>query len=299
MAAWSSRRVVVRSVGGWSASAGPFGGCSQPRTGLLGPFQSAEWGVAARAATHARTANATTLALEERHLLAGSLHERVESDVGLEVADIKQIARQKRTHVIPLDDVPVVPGDRLAQERRSLELVANELGPLGGNDQEANQRVTRRDPAVATQQRIAEHRGPLDFEQEGDPAADVPDAVDVGDLVGGPADHAERRPCLAIVEPVGETPRAQPSNLLALADPGTHPQAVTAVDQGGDHLAVLLGAAEELVGGEEVVCGAGEAAVAPQAGPDERLVRQVVTGEERRHPLEERRLGQRAGGREE
>ena len=47
------------------------------------------------------------LALEEGHLLAGSLDARIEPDIRLEVADIKRIARQKRAHVIPLDDVPV------------------------------------------------------------------------------------------------------------------------------------------------------------------------------------------------
>ena len=45
--------------------------------------------------------------------------------------------------------------------------------------------------------------------------------------------------------------------------------------------------------------GAGEAAIAVETGPDEAVVGQVVTGEQRRDPLEERGLGERAGGREE
>ena len=50
-------------------------------------------------------------------------------------------------------------------------------------------RVVGRDPGVATEERLAEHRGPLDLEQERQPAADVPDAVDLGDVVDGPADR--------------------------------------------------------------------------------------------------------------
>ena len=53
---------------------------------------------------------------------------------------------------------------------------------------------------------------------------------------------------------------------------------------------------QQVVGGDEPVGRAGEAAVAVEAGPDERLVGQVVAGEQRRDPVEERGLG-RAGRR--
>ena len=72
------------------------------------------------------------------------------------------------------------------QQRRAVELVAHELGPLGGDDEEADERLVGRDPRVAAQERLAEHRRPLDLEQERDLAADVPDAVDVGELLGRP-----------------------------------------------------------------------------------------------------------------
>ena len=148
-----------------------------------------------------------------------------------------------------------------------------------------------RDARVTAQQRLAEHRRPLDLEEECGSTADIPDAVDIGDLVGGPADLAERPARLAIVEPVGEAPRAEPAGLLALTDPDAHPEAMAAVGQGGDRLGVLLGTAEEVVGRDEAIGRAGHAAVAPEAGPDECLVGQVVTDEQVRHPLEECRLG--------
>ena len=85
--------------------------------------------------------------------------------------------------------VPVV--ERRAQERRAGELVADELGPLRGDDEEPDERVVGRDPRVAAEQRLAEHRRPFDLEQEGDLAADVPDAVDLGEVLAGAADPAE------------------------------------------------------------------------------------------------------------
>ena len=201
--------------------------------------------------------------------------------------------------MVPLDDVPVVALDRLAQERRSLELVADELRPLRGDDEETDERVVLRDPGVATEERLAEHRRPLDLEEERRATADVPDAVDLGDVVDGPADLDEVGPMLALVEPVPEPSRSELARLLAAPDPDAHPEPVAAVGEERDRLGVLLRPAEEIVAGQHPVRRARHAPVALEAGPDEGFVRQVVAGEQRRDPLEERGLGERAGGRQE
>ena len=59
--------------------------------------------------------------------------------------------------------------ERLAQQRRARELVADELGPLRGDDEEADERLVGRDPGVPAEQRLAEHRRPFDLEQEARP----------------------------------------------------------------------------------------------------------------------------------
>jgi len=59
------------------------------------------------------------------------------------------------------------------------------------------------------------------------------------------------------------------------------------VDQVGDDLAVLVGPTEQVVRGDDPLGGAGETAVAVEAGADERLVRQVVPGEQGGDPLVE------------
>src|SRR4026207_1686021 len=73
-------------------------------------------------------------ALEERHLLPGPLDKGVQAEEGLELREIERIAGGERRQMIPLDDVPVVALNCLSQERRALELVANELRPLRGDD---------------------------------------------------------------------------------------------------------------------------------------------------------------------
>ena len=81
---------------------------------------------------------------------------------------LELVAVEERPEVVPLQDVPVVALERLAEERRPLELVADELGPLRGDDEEPDDRLLLRDPGVAAEERLAEHRGPLDLEQERD-----------------------------------------------------------------------------------------------------------------------------------
>ena len=63
-------------------------------------------------------------------------------------------------------------------------------------------------------------------------------------------------------------------------------------------LGVLARPLQQVVGGQEPLARAREAAVALQTRPDECFVRQVVAGEERRNSLEEGGLGQRATGRQ-
>ena len=104
---------------------------------------------------------------------------------------------------------------------------------------------------------------------------------------------------LRLVEAIGEPPAAEPAGLLAPPDPDRQPEPVPAVGKQADQLGVLLGAAEEVVAGHDPLGRARPAPIALEAGPDERLVGQVVAGEDARDPLEERRLGHRAGRREE
>ena len=202
--------------------------------------------------------------------------------------------------MVGLDDVPVARVERLAQQRRAGELVADELGPLGGDDEEPDERLVGRDPGVAAEQRLAEHRRPFDLEQERDLAADVPDRVDLGELVAGAADAAEVGPLLAGVEQVAEEARRRAAGSARVgrsrrACPSRWPPSAMV----GQQLRVLLAAAQQVVAGDQALGRAGQAPIAVEAGPDEPLVGQVVAGEHRRDPLEERGLGHRAGGRQE
>ena len=119
--------------------------------------------------------------------------------------------------------------ERRPQQRRPLELVADELGPLGGDDEEADESLVRRDAGVPAQQRLAEHRRPLDLEQEGDLAADVPDAVDLGQVLDGPGrSRRGRRRARGRSRRSPSRPPADPPGLLAPADPDAHAEAVAA-----------------------------------------------------------------------
>ena len=142
--------------------------------------------------------------------------------------------------MVRLDDVPGAGVEGGPQERRAVELVADELGPLGSDHQEADQAVVGRDPGVLAQDRLAEHRRPLDLEQEADLAADVPDAVDVGQLLGGRADDPEVRALLPVVEEVAEGAAADPPRLLATADPDAHPEPVARLGDRREEVRVLL-----------------------------------------------------------
>src|SRR5215207_9645687 len=105
------------------------------RSGYRGPRDGA-W-PAGPSAPPARRASA----LEQRHLLARALDDRIEPEQRLEVGQIGLLRGEERAEVVPLQHVPVVAGNRLAQERRPLELVADELGALGRDDEEADERL--------------------------------------------------------------------------------------------------------------------------------------------------------------
>jgi hypothetical protein len=87
--------------------------------------------------------------------------------------------------------------------------------------------------------------------------------------------------------------------LLAPAEPDAEPHRVPELGQERQGLGVLLGPSQQIVAGHEALGSRGQATVALETGPDERLVRQVVTREEPGDALEERRLRERPGRREE
>ena len=80
-------------------------------------------------------------------------------------------------------------------------------------------------------------------------------------------------------------PRAEPAGLLAPPDPDGQAEPVAAVGEQADQLGVVLGAAQEVVAGHDPIGRARPAAIALEAGPDERLVGQVVAAEEAGDPL--------------
>src|SRR5215212_3666660 len=132
------------------------------------------------------------LRAEQVHLLAAALDDRVQAEIRLEVVERGIVTAEECLEVVPLQDVPVVLLERVAEDRRSLELVPDELRALRRDDEEADRRIVLRDPGVPPQDRLTEHRGPLDLEQERELAAGIPGAVDLGDLVRRAADVDER-----------------------------------------------------------------------------------------------------------
>ena len=104
---------------------------------------------------------------------------------------------------------------------------------------------------------------------------------------------------LALVQPRAEGPAAEPAGLLARRQPDPHPEPVAGVGDRASSSACSWLRRRRSSSGHEPVGRAGGPAVAVEAGPDERLVGQVVAAEHRGDPLEERRLRQRAGGREQ
>ena len=130
--------------------------------------------------------------------------------------------------------------DRGPQERGALELVADEIGPFGRDDEEADEPLVVADASVPAEERLAEHRRPLDLEHHRQLAADVPDRVDLGERVDRPADAAEVGALLALVKDVAEVAAPVSAALLALGEPDPQAKAMAGVGDRRQQLGVLL-----------------------------------------------------------
>ena len=83
---------------------------------------------------------------EERHLLAAALDHGVEPEVRLEVVQIGPLpGGQPGPEMVPLDDVPALLNDGVPQQRGALQLVADEVRPLGRDDEEPDKLVVDAD----------------------------------------------------------------------------------------------------------------------------------------------------------
>ena len=124
---------------------------------------------------------------------------------GPEVAPSRR-AQSRRWFHLRMCQLPRSIASRSSGERSSLWRTSSVRS--GSDDEEPDEPVVLRDPGVAPQDRLAEHRGPLDLEQERHAAADVPDAVDVLQVprrrpaeVGGSARARARRASRRGVQP--------------------------------------------------------------------------------------------------
>ena len=202
--------------------------------------------------------------------------------------------------MVGLEDVPRAVTHRSAQERRAGDLVADELRPLrarsrgsgsgrlrAGSGRGGGAAARRASPSIRP--RTASRSCPADTRWRR-PRRGRRRHGRSGPAMAGPRSGPRRSP--RVPEPVS-------ARLLAATDPDPHPKAVTCLRDEREQLAVLLAPTEELVIRHQPVGRARGAPVAFEAGPDEATLGEVVTGEHGADPLEERSLGQRAGGREE
>ena len=74
--------------------------------------------------------------------------------------------------------MPVLALNLGPQPGRSLELQTHELGAFRRKQGDARLLIRRRNLAPAAEDRVPEHGGPFNLDQEREPAADVPDRVD-------------------------------------------------------------------------------------------------------------------------
>ena len=118
--------------------------------------------------------------------------------------------------MVDLEDVPVAAVERAPEQRRALKLVADELRPLRDDDQEPDEVVDRGDERPAAQQRLTEHRGPLDLEHIARPTGNLPDDIEVIDVVWTRPAHARRAEAqFARIEPGTQRTAMRLANLLA------------------------------------------------------------------------------------
>ena len=108
------------------------------------------------------------------------------------------------------------------------------------------------DAAPAAEDRLAEHRGPLDLEEEREARPHVPAAVHLVERIRArAAQEAERRVALVGEQPRGEQLVAGPPPLLARGDVGVDAQAVPQVGEEADGRRVLVGTGLQIVAGNE------------------------------------------------
>ena len=157
---------------------------------------------------------------------ARALDRRVEPEVRLEVGEVERVAGQERAQVVGLDDVPRPGVEGGPQQRRAGELVADELGPFRGDDQEADQ-VRRPAGSGRACAGAARRASPSTRPRTG--SATLPRtyqiAVDLGELLDGRADarRGRARSSPASSRSPRSPPLAEPPRLLAPADPDPHP----------------------------------------------------------------------------
>ena len=143
---------------------------------------------------------------------AAALDRRVEAEVRLEVVERGYLAGGEGAQVVGLEDVPVAGLDRRPEERASARACSGSAPFARGRPRGTGRgRRIRRDQRATAQERLAEHRRPLDLEQESSAEPRTcqmhVDLVDV--LRAGLADTWRARAQLAIVQPrrPGRRPR--------------------------------------------------------------------------------------------
>ena len=175
--------------------------------------------------------------------------------------------------------------------------MAQEIGPLRSDHEESDESVVRGDPGVPPEHGLTEHGRPLHLEEEGGAAADVPDAVNVGQVLGGrPRDCRQPRRPLGRCQQVTERSGTEPPSLLSPPDPDAHAEPMPRIRESSKDLRVIRGSATDIIARDETIGTGSRASITRQAGTDERCVGQIGTSEQGPDPLKECGLVQRTGG---
>ena len=182
-----------------------------------------------------------------------------------------------------------------AQPRRSVELQAQQLGPLARKDAEAGLLVGRLDLAASPQDDLAEHGGPLDVEHEGHATADVPDRVDGGERLGrGTNDQRQVGAPLVVAQPLEQRGAGVRAVVRVAADPRSQAEPMPVVDQGADDPRVVVLASRQVLLDPQLPLLA-DGGVGGQAGPHQLLVGRLEAREEGVDPLQEAVLVEPSG----
>src|SRR4051812_35622813 len=209
---------------------------------------------------------------EQVELLARSLHAGIEADQRLEVVKRRPLARRPRSQVTRLQEVPATVLQSRAEDRRPLQLVPDELRPFREDDEEPDELVVGRDARVPAQDGLRQHRGPLDLPRERHPAADIPQRVDVLEVLHAHLAEERRTGALELGEPRAQRPAIDAPALLPLADPHGEPQPMPEIREDPEQLAVLVGPPQHIVARHHAVRRGREAAIAVEARAHEGFV---------------------------